>query len=336
MDTTPRDLDALLLQAGWAKALARSLVCDTDRAEDLVQRAWLAALRNPPDAAIPPRRWLAAVMRNFVRDDARASASRAQRERMVARHEHTPGSEPFDDAAAAQARLLTAVRELPEPSRSAVWARYYEGLAPRAIAARDGVPVDTVKTRIARGLDALRKRFDREHDGARERWLAAFAPLAFGTASPSVPIGGDASPASPLVPLTLTTFAMNAKIKIAVLVAVAVGGSGVWLASRDVYVAPVPRIVEPSRAVALAEPETRGTPPVQGETAATRLAVEHAAVPRPAPVVATEVERHGSVVDLEQWPVAGLAILDGWDRQPLSRGGLPVTSDARGRFVIGG
>ena len=70
MDTTPRDLDALLAQAGWAKALARSLVCDPDRAEDLVQRAWLAALRTPPDAAIPPRRWLAVVMRNFVHDDA--------------------------------------------------------------------------------------------------------------------------------------------------------------------------------------------------------------------------------------------------------------------------
>src|SRR6187397_3489157 len=233
MDTTPRDLDALLAQAGWAKALARSLVRDPDRAEDLVQRAWLAALRTPPHAAIPPRRWLAAVMRNFVHDDARESASRAQRERVVARPEHTPGSEPFDDAASAQARLLAAVRELPEPSRSAVWARYYEGLGPRKIAARDGVPVDTVKTRIARGLDALRKRFDREHDGDRERWLAAFAPLAFGTATPSAPIGGDPSLASPLVPTTLTALAMNAKLKVAALIALVVCGSGLWLASRD-------------------------------------------------------------------------------------------------------
>src|SRR5690348_4618876 len=99
MDTAPRDLDALLAQAGWARALAQTLVRDPDRAEDLVQRAWLAALRNPPDGAIPPRRWLAAVMRNLVRDDARESASRARRERAVARPERTAGLDPFDDAA---------------------------------------------------------------------------------------------------------------------------------------------------------------------------------------------------------------------------------------------
>jgi RNA polymerase sigma-70 factor (ECF subfamily) len=336
MDTTPRDLDALLAQAGWAKALARSLVCDPDRAEDLVQRAWLAALRNPPDAAIPPRRWLAAVMRNFVRDDVRESASRAQRERMVARPEHTPGSEPFDDAASAQARLLAAVRELPEPSRSAVWARYYEGLAPREIAARDGVPVDTVKTRIARGLDALRKRFDREHDGHRERWLAAFAPLAFGTATPSAPIGGDPSLASSPVATTLTTLAMNAKLIVAPLIAVVVCGSALWLASRDGDVAPLVHNVEPSPPLALAELETRSAPAVLGETASTRLPVAHDATPSAAPIAAQDVERHGLVVDLEQRPVAGLAILDGRDRQPVSRGDRPVTSDARGRFVIDG
>jgi len=85
MDTTPRDLDALLAQAGWAKALARSLVRDPDRADDLVQRAWLAALRNPPQDSTPPRRWIATVMRNFARDDARDTSRREERERDVAR-----------------------------------------------------------------------------------------------------------------------------------------------------------------------------------------------------------------------------------------------------------
>jgi RNA polymerase sigma-70 factor (ECF subfamily) len=335
MDTTPRDLDALLAQAGWAKALARSLVRDSDGAEDLVQRAWLAALRNPPDAAIPARRWLAAVMRNFVRDDARASASRAERERVVARPERTPASDPLDDAGAAQACLLEAVRELPEPSRSAVWARYYEGLAPRAIAARDGVPVDTVKTRIARGLDALRRRFDREHDGDRERWLAAFAPLAFGTATPSSPIATDPALASPLVTTTLTTLAMNAKLKLAALIAVLVCGPGLWLASRDAEVEPVATGVAPSPALALAEPEARTAPSLPGEEDATRVAVAHDTLASSAPVAVPEVERQGMVVDLEQRPVAGLVILEGWDHQPVSHGGRPVTSDARGRFVIG-
>ncbi len=336
MDTTPRDLDALLAQAGWAKALARSLVRDPDRADDLVQRAWLAALRSPPDAAIPPRRWLGAVMRNFVRDDARESASRAEREHAVARPERALGSDPFDDVASAQARLLAAVRELPEPSRSAVWARYYDGLAPREIARRDGVPVDTIKTRIARGLDALRKRFDREHGGDRERWIAAFAPLTFGAPPAPAPIVGDPSLASPLVTTTLTTLAMDAKLKIAALIAVVVCGSGLWLATRDGGVAQVAHGVEPSPAIALAEPETRSAPAALVETPATRVAVADETATSPAPIAAPVIERHGLVVDLAQRPVAGLAILDGSDRQPILRGDRPVTSDARGRFVVGG
>lgn len=340
MDTAPRDLDALLAQAGWAKALAQSLIGDPDRAEDLVQRAWLAALRHPPDAAIPPRRWLAAVMRNLVRDDARESAGRVQRERLVARPEHANGPEPIDDAASAQARLLAAVRELPEPSRSAVWARYYEGLAPRKIAARDGLPVGTVKTRIARGLDALRQRFDREHDGDRERWLAAFAPLAFGTSMPAASIAGAPALASPLATTTLTALAMHANLKFAALIALVVCGSGLWLASRGGDVAPVAPGVEPSPPLAPAQPEARTAPAVPGEEDAPRVAVaQDEALPTESIVAAEvepDVERHGLVVDLERRPVAGLAILDGWDRDPVSSGDRPVRSDARGRFAIGG
>lgn len=335
MDTTPRELDALLAHAGWARALAQSLVRDSDGAEDLVQRAWLAALRNPPDAAIPPRRWLAAVMRNFARDDARASASRAERERVVARSERMPGCDSLDEAASAQERLLAAVRELPEPSRSAVWARYYEGLAPRQIAAREGLPVGTVKTRIARGLDALRKQLDREHGGDRERWLAAFAPLAFGTETPLAPIVGSPTLASPLVP-TLTTLAMNAKLKVAALIALVVCGSGLWMATRHADVAPVADDVEPAPALALAQPEARTEPFASGVEAASRVAVENDTIPAAAPIAVPEVERLGTVVDLEQRPVAGLEILEGWDRRPISREGQQVTSDVRGRFAIGG
>ncbi len=190
MDTNPRDLDALLAHSGWARALARSLVRDPGRADDLVQRAWLAALRTPPGDGTPPRRWLARVLRNFARQDAREASRRDRREKAVARPESAGGSDAVADSAEIQIRLITAVRELPEPNRSAVWARYYEGLAPREIAARDGVPVETVKTRIARGLESLRKRFDREHGGDRGAWMAALLPLAAPSASTVSVSGG--------------------------------------------------------------------------------------------------------------------------------------------------
>ncbi len=42
----------------------------------------------------------------------------------------------------------------------------------------------------------------------------------------------ETAAASPLVPTTLTTLAMNAKLKVAALIVV-VCGSGLWLASRE-------------------------------------------------------------------------------------------------------
>lgn len=336
MTSTPHDLEALLAQAGWARSLARSLVRDPDRADDLVQRAWLAALRDPPAESTPPRRWLATVMRNFARDDARESSSRERREREVARSECAPAVDPFEDAAAAQARLLAAVRELSEPSRSAVWARYYEGLAPRDIAARDGVSVGTVKTRIARGLESLRERFDREHGGDRDAWIAAFAPLAFAPIPAATPptVATDPSLAGPLTSTTLTTLAMDAKLKIAAVLALVVCGSGIWLAVRDGDVEPSAPGVEPAPALALADPESVTGPGNDVESAAARApAGESEASPAASVAAAPLVERRGLVVDLEERPVAGLAILrDGGE--PIVDGGRAVTTDARGRFVI--
>ncbi len=293
METTPRDLDDLLAHSGWARALARSLVRDSGQADDLVQRAWLAALRRPPPDDTPPRRWIASVMRNFVRQDARASGRRETRERAVARSESSSRPDAVDDAAALQVRLIAAVRELPEPSRSTVWARYFDGLAPRDIAKRDGVPVDTVKTRLARGLDMLRKRFDREHGGDRGAWMLAFLPLA------DAPLFSAS---------TIGVLAMGAKWKLAVALVLTASAAS-WLvvqsgepaspsslASSPPAVAPdLAQAVDPMRSLE-SVPEQTARVPI-AETNA--LAVEQ---------VHSDSLLHGRVLDLERRPVAGLAI----------------------------
>ncbi len=302
MDTTPRDLDALLAHSGWAKALARNLVRDPDRADDLVQRAWLAAMRRPPSDGTPPRRWLATVLRNFVRQDARESSRREQREHAVARSERAAGTDPVDDAAALQVRLITAVRELPEPYRSAVWARYYDGLAPREIAARDGVSVDTVKTQLARGLDLLRKRFDREHGGDRSAWMAAFVPFA----APEL-----------ISTATIGAVLMGAKVKAAVAAAVVCSAVTWFTVTRD-DVEPTSTLAastaieselesEPERESPLAVASERGARTPNASTAAVED-FEESNVPAP--------EVRGRVLDLEGRPVEGLEI--GPARQNLS------------------
>ena len=245
------------------------------------------------------------------------------------------GHDPIEDAASAQARLLAAVRELSEPSRSTVWARYYEGLAPREIAARDGVRVETVKTRLARGLDALRKHFDREHGGDRSAWIAAFLPLA---ADPHfvAPLVPHPVASAPLVTTTLTTLAMDAKLKIAAVLALVVCGSGVWIATRDGAVAPRAEALAAAVAPELASPDERVEPQAPLEPAGAARAVVDEPRAGEALVSVAELFHDGVVLDLGRKPVAGLAIVSGWNGEAILVDGEALESDAHGRFRVAG
>lgn len=57
-----------------------------------------------------------------------------------------------------QRRLLAAVRELPEPYRSALFHREFEGLGEGQIARRLGVPLGTVEARLRRARALLAER----------------------------------------------------------------------------------------------------------------------------------------------------------------------------------
>lgn len=197
MSSTPHPaFEELLANAAWARALARSLVRDAGHADDLVQRAFVTAIEHPPANVTAPRAWIVKVMRNFARQDFRADGRRAQRERESARHEAVEPDE-IGARAALQRELMDAVLALREPYRSTIWARYYDGLAPREIARRHDVPVKTVKSRLARGLRELREHLDRSRGGDRSAWLAALAPLAL---------------RPPILVLTTGVVLMNAKL----------------------------------------------------------------------------------------------------------------------------
>ena len=73
MRTTPHELEELLAHGPWVRALARSLVRDPSRADDLVQQAWLKALERPPAPCGSARGWFATVLRNLAPRDTRAA-----------------------------------------------------------------------------------------------------------------------------------------------------------------------------------------------------------------------------------------------------------------------
>jgi RNA polymerase sigma-70 factor (ECF subfamily) len=168
-------IDELLVHAAWVQSLARRLVRDEATALDIVQQTWTAGVRSPPSDRARIKGWLARVVRNFAREKYRIEGSRAAREARVARPEAVmlPPDALIARAEATQ-ELAEAVAQLSEPYRSTILRRYYQGLTAREIADQEKIPVETVRTRLKRGVDALRETLrDRDGDG----WALALVPL---------------------------------------------------------------------------------------------------------------------------------------------------------------
>ena len=90
-----------------------------------------------------------------------------------ARPDAVPSAEDIFQRESARKSLVEAVFALEDPYRSALILRYFEDLPPREVARRLGVPVETARTRIKRGLEMLRVRLDREHGSDRSAWCIA-------------------------------------------------------------------------------------------------------------------------------------------------------------------
>lgn len=118
-------------------------------AEDILQEVLIKRLYQAPKFKSPEheRNWLFQVALNLCRDEWR----RGRRSEL-----------PLETAAGvsippAELSLLDQVSSLPEKQRTALHLYYYEGYGIREIARLLGVTVQTVKMRLKRGREALRK-----------------------------------------------------------------------------------------------------------------------------------------------------------------------------------
>ena len=173
MDTT-----GLLEHRDWVRALAYRLVKDQDVADDLVQEAWLAAERSRPIEPAAAKGWFASVLRRKVLERHRMDRHREDRESRVARAEGVASDERLHDQVDTERMLMGVIMELEEPHRRTLLLRYFEDRTPTEIAAMEGAPVRTVKSRLTRAHAALRERLDRRHGGQRREWLLALIPIA--------------------------------------------------------------------------------------------------------------------------------------------------------------
>jgi RNA polymerase sigma-70 factor (ECF subfamily) len=141
--------------------IARSRLADRGAAEDAAQEAWLDAWRGLPrfQPGWPFRPWLRTLVINRCR-----MASRRRAVPAVPLEEAVVDALGDSDAVAERQRRLEVDAELQLPE----------------IAAFTGTPVGTVKSRLHRGLGALRERLARErvvpveeglrHGGLRHGW----------------------------------------------------------------------------------------------------------------------------------------------------------------------
>ena len=180
MTSTSHDIENLLAEADWLERLARQLTRNRDRAEELVQETWLAALSRPPRSG-DPRAWLTGVLRNLHRFGLRSEERRRRREASRAVPEATSPKERARERASLQHRLAEEILQLDDSTRAMVVLHYFDGLPMKDVAARLDTTPEAVRQRLHRAREKLRKRLEKDHgDGWRSACLAALPALRYG------------------------------------------------------------------------------------------------------------------------------------------------------------
>jgi RNA polymerase sigma-70 factor (ECF subfamily) len=333
---TPVPLDTLLAHREWVRALARSLVHDEHRADDVEQETWRMALERPPRHAASLRAWFGTVVRNAARGAGRRAASRARFESMAVTRAGVPSPDEVVAEAEVQHRLVEAVLALDEPYRTAVLLRWFQGLETSEIAARCGEPVETVRTRLKRAVERLRRRMEVELGDDRDAWLL----LLWGHCAPPKPTGTGAPPLSAAGGL-----AMGAATKVSAAAAAAIVLAALaWTVTRSGSESTVPTAAS-GTSDAHAGPHT---PRIRAVAAAADAAPAPSASPDGAVDLASadrDLDLCGVVVDSDGKPVAGAGLTvvsHPWRRLMLltadgyfeTRDGASTKSAVDGSFLV--
>jgi len=207
------DYTKLLAHKDFVHRLARRLVSDENQADDIAQQTWVAALENPPSITKSLRSWLSTVTRNFSRIAYRRDSKRRERELTATPQNKYPSPEETAHKMEIRRKLIDAVLSLKEPYCSSLVLHYYDNLSAKEIAEKYEIPLNTVRSRIKRGVAMLRQKLDALHQGDRRQWILAVTPIA------GLKIGSVLNSSGVLSGV----IAMSAKVKIAIAALICLG-----------------------------------------------------------------------------------------------------------------
>jgi RNA polymerase sigma-70 factor (ECF subfamily) len=130
-------------------------------AEDALQDVYLRIWHKADRYAVTghsPMTWLLTVARNRAIDRLRAkAAANVGLDAAGEIAEPRPGPEAAAVAASDSRRIAACFDELPEARAAAVRAAYLEGASYQTLAARHGVPLNTMRTWLRRSLSRLKE-----------------------------------------------------------------------------------------------------------------------------------------------------------------------------------
>lgn len=139
--------------------LAYQVTRSREAAEDVVADAFVAVLQNVGslDAERPFRPWFLRIVANRAITVARRSARLQRIAHLLHHRDWLPGPEEAAERNDEQREVMQALKRLPPEERAALSLRYLLDLDERSIAEVLGCPLGTVKTRLHRGRNRLRR-----------------------------------------------------------------------------------------------------------------------------------------------------------------------------------
>lgn len=148
-------------EAAWSLALR--ILTDQSLAEDVVREVflslWREARRFDPARGTVATYLLSTTHHravDVVRREENLRRRHGPEEALALAPDQPSGPEDEVEVAERRGRIRAALAELPEPQREALMLAYFGGYTQREIASLVGVPLGTVKTRMAAGMRRLK------------------------------------------------------------------------------------------------------------------------------------------------------------------------------------